>query len=128
MALLLSKGYLKKVEYGLRRLRSDGDYEWVLRLTYVISSTGSLVDQNPGGVPTTAPNTATSFCSYLEKSKAFFDLSPAEQDAFEAALPVTRVGAEETQLAAGSYGNRVATNGTAPVSTAQRSSRTERRE
>ncbi len=101
---LLNKGYLKKVEYGLRRLRTDGEYEWVLKLSYVVNSTGTLVDQNPGGVPTTAPKSGAAFYSYLTKSDAFRDLSTAEQAVVEAALPVMRVGRAETALAAGSYG------------------------
>lgn len=100
-AELMLGGYLRWVDYGLRRPTSPGGKEWVLRLRYIVNSTGALIDDNPGGVPATAPANGATFHSYLSYSDAFNALTPAQQDAFKANLPVKRVGAAEAQLAGG---------------------------
>jgi hypothetical protein len=105
-ALLLRDGYLDRVDYGLRR-RLAGEWEWVLRLRYVVTPAGSLQDGNPGGVPATATTAGASFYSYLVKSASYHQLTTEARITVDRALPVSRTGAEETGTAAGTVnGNR----------------------
>jgi hypothetical protein len=100
-ALLLREGYLDRVDYGLRRRDAYGGWEWVLRLRYVATTFGTLEDMNPGGVPANADTARASWCSYLAKSAAFSWLTPQEQAAVEAALPIHRTAAPETGTGVG---------------------------
>ena len=100
-AELMLGGYLKSVDYGLRRTTTTGGMEWVLQLRYTISSGGFLTDDHPGGVPATAPRTGTTFYSYLTYSDAFTALPLAQQEAVKRSLPVSRTGAGETPRAGG---------------------------
>jgi hypothetical protein len=102
-ALLLRDGYLDRVDYGLRRRDAYGQWEWMLRLRYVATSAGTLQDASPGGVPATADTTGTYWYSYLVKSAAFSLLTPQQQAAVEAALPIRRTGAPETGTGTGSW-------------------------
>src|SRR6266511_5157338 len=100
-ALLLRDGYLDRVDYGLRRRDAYGAWEWALRLRYVATTSNTLQDMNPGGVPANANTTGASWYSYLAKSAAFSRLTPQEQAAVEATLPIRRTGAPETGTGAG---------------------------
>ena len=102
-ALLLRDGFLQRVDYGLRRQTSSGDWTWLLRLRYVVTPTGGLEDANPGGLPAYADTVNAVWYSYLAKSAAFHDLTPQEQVAVEAALPISRTGAPETGIGGGTW-------------------------
>jgi hypothetical protein len=102
-ALLLRNGYLERVDYGLRRPDTRGNWQWVLRLRYVVTANGKLQDANPGGIPATAETAGASFHSYLVKSSAFHRLPADRQAAVEDALPVRRAGAPETGTGIGNW-------------------------
>jgi Bacterial HORMA domain family 1 len=102
-ALLLRDGYLDWVDYGLRRRDAYGRWEWVLRLRYVATTAGTLQDANPGGVPANTDTTGASWYSYLVKSTVFSQLTPEQQAAVEATLPIRRTGAPETGTGTGRW-------------------------
>jgi Bacterial HORMA domain family 1 len=105
-ALLLRDGYLERVDYGLRRRDAFDGWQWVLRLRYVVTSPGTLQDANPGGIPADADTTNAFWYSYLVKSPAFHRLTPSQQAAVEAALPVPRTGAVETGTSIGRWAGK----------------------
>ncbi|MEP7368759.1 MAG: hypothetical protein ABI662_03830 [Dermatophilaceae bacterium] len=100
-AQLLLDGYLTCVDYGLRRPTASGGMEWVLQLRYTVSTSGTLTDNHPGGVPANAPSAGATFYSYLSYSQAFNDLPQWKRDAVKADLPVQRSGAAESPRAGG---------------------------
>jgi Bacterial HORMA domain family 1 len=102
-ALLLRDGYLDRIDYGLRHRDTYGKWAWVLRLRYIATPAGTLLDANPGGVPANADATGASWYSYLVKSSRFHELTDTQQAAVEAALPVFRMGAAETGTGIGRW-------------------------
>src|SRR6266511_1235748 len=78
----------------------DVSYSTTRTATFTTTS-NSLQDMNPGGVPANANTTGASWYSYLAKSAAFSRLTPQEQAAVEATLPIRRTGAPETGTGAG---------------------------
>jgi hypothetical protein len=97
-ALLLRDGYLGTVDYGFRDAATNS---WKLRLRYIATTGGRLLNDPPGKLPTRAAVTGYPFCSYLTYSTAFKALTSARQDAVRDALPIRRVGAEEPETGHG---------------------------
>ncbi len=91
-ALLLRDGYLGTVDYGFRDETAN---VWKLRLHYTATTSGYLLNDHPGKLPTGAAVTGYPFCSYLTYSTAFHALTSARQDVVLGALPVGRIGADE---------------------------------
>jgi len=97
--ILLLGGYLKSVDYGLRR-----DGKWVIALRYVVRSDGSLMDDSRSGrVPPGVNVAGTSWYSYLRKNTKFLLLSPSEQNKIERSLPVQRTAGEEPKTINGTW-------------------------
>ncbi len=93
---LLKAGYLGTVTYGFRK---DGQWiEPTLRYTARELAGSSANDDDPGKVRPWANVTGATFYSYLTKSAAWSNLSGAEQEAFEATLPIQRNGAPEPSV------------------------------
>lgn len=110
-ALLLRDGYLGTVDYGFKDRTTN---VWKLRFRYTATTGGHLRDDRPGNLPTRATAAGYSWSSYLTYSSKFLQLSPAEQRAVDSALPITRVGATQPTLGAGTTqsGHGYGRNGT----------------
>ena len=100
------RGYLKHVDYGLRRMKSTGGEEWVLQLRYTVNTGGLLTDDHPGGVPTTAPRTGITFYSYLSYTDTFNALPRAQQDVIKSGLPVQRTSGGDPRAGGAVNGQR----------------------
>ncbi len=110
-ALLLKDGYLGAVSYGFI---DRSTYEWKLRLRYVATAGGQLVDGRTGSLPTTASVSGYEFHSVLTYSETFErTLDPGQQAAVKATLPVPRVPGEDAATRTGTTtsGNTYARNG-----------------
>jgi hypothetical protein len=109
-ALLLKDGYLGTVSYGFV---DRSTYEWRLRLRYEATE-GQLADGRTGSLPTAASVGGYDFHSYLTYSQKFErTLTPGQQAAVKATLPVSRVpGADAaTRTGTTTSGNTYARNG-----------------
>lgn len=90
---MLRAGYLKAVTYGFRK---DGNWiEPALRYTARDLAGGAAHDDDPGRVRHGADISGAAFYSYMIYSSAWFQLTEAEQAAFERGLPFSRSGAPE---------------------------------
>ena len=90
---LIKAGYLGTVTYGFQR---DGNWiEPMLRYTARGLAGDSANDDDPGRVRPSADVSGAVFKSYLTYSTAWYQLTPAQQAAFEATLPMSRNGAAE---------------------------------
>jgi len=90
---LIKAGHLGTVTYGFQR---NGSWiEPTLRYTARDLAGTTANDGNPGRIQPSADITGAVFKSYLTYSAAWHQLTPAQQTAFEAALPFTRNGAPE---------------------------------
>lgn len=90
---LLKDGYLKTVTYGFRR---NGSWiEPTLQYSARDLAGTSTDDDDPGRIRPGANISGASFYSYLTYSKAWFNLSDAEKDAFKKRLPFQRSNAPE---------------------------------
>lgn len=88
---LLRNGYLKEVIYGFKRTG-----QWIpptVRYTAQEMAYGGL-DDDPGRVPPGANISDARFGSFLSYSAAWDNLTSAQQEAFDATLPLRRTGAE----------------------------------
>ncbi|MGW0251900.1 HORMA-1 domain-containing protein [Nocardia goodfellowii] len=99
-ALYLKAGYLATVDYGFK----DGD-RWILRLRYRAIAGGQLGDASPGGLPSPATVTGSTFHSYLIPNAAFTALTSEEKRAFKDTLPFQRTGGSEPTTGVGDYTN-----------------------
>jgi hypothetical protein len=89
----LKAGYLDTVTYGYRR---DGAFiEPSLRYTARDLADGSADDDDPGRVRPGADIAGAYFWSYLTYSRAWDDLTSAQQQAFKAKMLVSRTGAPQ---------------------------------
>ena len=98
-ALLLWDGHLGTVSYGFRETSSN---LWKLRLRYTATTGGHLLDNRPGPLPATLNIAAYGWYSYLTYSSKFDQLTTAEQAIVKDRLPITRAGAAEPTIGAGS--------------------------
>jgi hypothetical protein len=98
-AQYLQAGYLDYVDFGFK---SGG--EWKLRLRYTAVAGGQLRDDVPGGLPSALDVAPYEFHSFMNQNSAFFNLTNAERDGFQAALPIDRTPGTEPTAYAGSYG------------------------
>jgi hypothetical protein len=90
---LIRAGYLGAVTYGFQR---NGNWiEPTLQYTAKYLSGTSANDDDPGRVRHNADVSGAVFKSYLTYSAAWHKLTQAEQDAFDATLPISRGGAAE---------------------------------
>lgn len=85
---LLKNGYLKKITYGFQR--SDRWIAPTLSFTAEELSSVDGVDDDPGRVLPGADISGASFCTYLERNQAYFNLSYSERQQFEERLPFKR--------------------------------------
>ena len=99
-AQYLKAGYLDYVDFGFK----SGD-EWKLRLRYTAVAGGQLRDDVPGGLPSALDVAPYEFHSFLSQNGAFFNLTVAERDRFQATLPINRTPGTEPTAYAGSYGS-----------------------
>lgn len=94
---LIKAGYLGTVAYGFQR---EGDWiEPTLRYTARDLAGESANDDDPGRIKPGANITGAIFTSYLTYSSAWYQLTPEEQDTFDATLPLWRNGAPEPGIA-----------------------------
>jgi len=90
---LLKAGYLGTLTVGFRR---DGDWiEPTLRYAARDLAGRDADDHDPGRIKPGVDIDGASFYSYLTYSRAWDDLTAAEQDAFKRRLPFYRTGAPE---------------------------------
>ena len=88
---LLKGGYLHKVTYGFKR-----GGVWVEpTLLYTARDLGSGPDDDPGKVRPGASIVGASFGSFLEYNQAWVQLTPAQREAVEKALPFRRTTSTE---------------------------------
>ena len=99
VAVLLAGGCLKTVDYGFKDHSTN---TWKLRLRYTATAGGHLADSRPGSLPTALSVASYQFCSYLTWSTKYHLLTAAERAKIDAAVPVTRTGADEPATGAGS--------------------------
>lgn len=97
LVLLIRGGYLTAVTYGFKR--DDAWIEPTLRYTARDLFGGISEDDDPGRIRPGAITTGASFCSFLERSRAWIDLSPRERDAFEKQLPLQRSDGSQATVA-----------------------------
>ena len=102
VALLLKDGYLDTVDYGFRH---DGTNAWKLRLRYRATLGGQLIDSRSGGLPRSIDIIGLSFCSYLNYSSSFHQLTAVAQGEVKHTLPVQRAGAAEPSANGGATAN-----------------------
>jgi hypothetical protein len=103
-AILLRDGYLRTVDYGFKDHAAN---TWKLRLRYTATTGGYLTDSHPGSLPTALAVAGYPFYSYLTRSAEYHLLPAGEQAKVDAALPVTRTGADEPGTGAGSTSSGV---------------------
>lgn len=103
-AVLLRDGYLNTVDYGFKDHATN---TWKLRLRYTATTGGHLTDSRPGSLPIALAVASYPFCSYLTWSTRYHLLSATEQAKVDAAVPITRVGADEPGAGAGSTSSGV---------------------
>jgi hypothetical protein len=84
-AVLAYRGYVQKVIYGFKR----GTY-WILTLEYTAVNGTLTADDRAGGVYRHADISGAVFHSYLIRTSAWWNLSPAERDGINESLPITR--------------------------------------
>ncbi len=90
---LLAGGYLASVDYGFRV-----NNKWVVALSYAAYGNSIIsADDRSGHIPVGVDISGASWGSYLRKNAAFDNLSPADQQRVEAALPIKRSNTEEPQ-------------------------------
>jgi len=108
-ALLLRENYLATVDFGFRSAE-----QWKLRLRYRATVGGYLTDDRPGKFPQPVDVAGLTWGSYLIYTDAYHALSPAQRDAVDANLPVSRTGATEPSTGIGSAatGHGYSRNGT----------------
>lgn len=98
---LLKDDYLDSVTYGFKRNDTDN---WVEALRYYALPGGTLIgDDDPGKIKPGVDLSNTHFSSYLIRNKRWHNLTQSQRDAFEARLPIKRVGAIEPQLESGMW-------------------------
>jgi hypothetical protein len=98
---LLKEDYLENVTYGFKR---NDTGKWVEALRYHALPGGTLIgDDDPGKIKPGIDISNTHFSSYLIKNNRWHNLTEAEKEAFEARLPIRRVGAAEPQLEIGAW-------------------------
>jgi hypothetical protein len=84
---LFKYGFLSKVTYGFQ---DNGN--WVEpTLIYTASDITLSANDDPGRVRPGKDITGLTFCSFLEYSSAWFQLSEAEQSEFKKGLPFNRI-------------------------------------
>jgi hypothetical protein len=95
---VLASGYLKYVIYGFKR----DDY-WVAALRYEAQMNGTLADQGAGRLTSLIGKDTTNatFYSYLVYNSAWWALSKAEREQFEADLPIQRTTGTEPGTGSG---------------------------
>lgn len=103
-AVLLRDGYLNTVDYGFKDHETN---TWKLRLRYTATTGGYLTDSRPGSLPTALAVAGYPFQSYLTRSTKYHLLPAAEQAKVDAAVPITRTGADEPSAGAGSTSSGV---------------------
>lgn len=103
-ALLLRDGYLERVDYGFQRADRLLGSRWVLLLRYHARSDGTLSDDYAGRVPANVDVSETTFTSFLTHSARYHDLSLAEREAVDAALPLKRSHGSEAGFVTGTWG------------------------
>ena len=90
---LIKAGYLGAVTYGFQR---NGNWvEPTVRYTARDLAGSSANDDSPGRVRPGADVSGAVFTSYLTYSSAWHQLTSAQQEAFEATLPLSRNGTPE---------------------------------
>jgi len=83
---LLKHGYLKKVWYGFQR-----NDEWIEpTLIYEASDLCLPANDDPGRVKAGKDVTGASFCSFLEYSQKWYELTESKKDSFRQGLPFQR--------------------------------------
>lgn len=101
-ALLLNAGCLDRVDYGFKAPAAyGGGVEWVLRLRYRVTAGAQRLDALPGGVPVMTLPAGATWASYLVTNDTYVRLAPADRDALDRSLPITRTGQPEAGTAAG---------------------------
>jgi hypothetical protein len=98
-AILLRDGYLNTVDFGFKDHATNS---WKLRLRYTATTGGYLTDSRPGSLPSELAIAGYPFYSYLTRSSKYLLLPAVEQAKVDAALPITRTGADEPGTGAGS--------------------------
>jgi hypothetical protein len=109
-ALLLRDGYLGTVSYGFRDSSTN---VWRLRLRYIATAGGDLIDNRPGSLPAAVTITGCAFYSHLCYSPKFLGLSRTDRDRVQATLPFLRIVGDEPATRSGNIasGNGYSRNG-----------------
>lgn len=85
-AILLSKRYLKSVEYGFKR-----NGKVIFTISYKTKNDGSLVvDDRPGKIPYGIDLSGSEFYTFLQYTDTFFALTETERQSVKNLLPVKR--------------------------------------
>lgn len=93
---LLKGGYVECVTYGFRK-----DNMWIeptLKYTAKELQGADGIDDDPGKIRANASIAGASFASFLTYTSKWFNLSPAEQEAVERTLPITRTTGTEPSV------------------------------
>jgi hypothetical protein len=88
---LLAEGYLYSFEDGW----ADSNGQRIVSVYYEVREDGTLSDGRAGGVYAHADIRDATHFNYLKHSQKWNNLPQADRDAFEAKLPVKRVGMPE---------------------------------
>jgi len=107
----LNVDYLDSVTYGFKR---NDTGRWVEALRYHAIPGGVLLgDDDPGKIKPGIDISNTHFSSYLIKNNRWQALTQRQREAFEARLPIRRIGAGEPQLEVGvwSHGHTYSAGG-----------------
>ena len=93
---MMKAGYLSSVSYGFKR---NGSWiEPTLKYTARDLAGGAANDDDPGKISPRKDVSGASFTSFMSYSDAFFNLSPAEREAFKGDLPFQRVSGTEPPI------------------------------
>jgi hypothetical protein len=95
---VLAAGYLSYVIYGFMR-----DSTWVVALRYEAQMNGTLADQGAGRLASLVGKDTSNatWHSYLVHNSAWWALSEAERERFEASLPIQRTTGTEPGTGSG---------------------------
>jgi hypothetical protein len=99
LAVLLKDGYVERYEFGFKR---DNTRDLCWRYT-VVGGDFAATDDRPGGIFPGGSIVGAHFYNRLILSPAWFELSPEQQEAIEATLPIKRTPAPEPADGAGRW-------------------------
>ena len=99
-AILLSKGYLKSVEYGFKK---NDEVIFTLKYNSRPDNTLQSIDDRPGKIQAGLKLENGNFYSYLEFKDQFHRLSDSEKQAIKKQLPIQRTSGEEPSFSLTGY-------------------------